>query len=69
MSKKKTVKKATKKKKAGFIPLKKCLLVSYVNHPMELIYDGENMIISPNGKKFIQNKKLLGAIPKGIKIR
>lgn len=51
---------------------KKCRLVSCVNHPIELSYDGKSMMIPPRAgrsknKIIILNSDKLGAIPRGIK--
>lgn len=59
----------SKKKKSNSKP-KGALLYSRLNHPVELSYGGESLIVPPNARdKKIDNAALLGAVPKGIIIK
>lgn len=42
------------------------MLVSSLDHPVELCYMGSAMMMPPRGKLPIDNIKFLGAIPKGV---
>lgn len=42
-------------------------LVSRLNHPVNISYNGQGLVIPPRGKVRKVNKQLLGAIPKGVK--
>ena len=42
------------------------MLVSSLDHPAELCYEGAAMMMPPRGKLPIDNVKMLGAIPKGV---
>ena len=46
--------------------MKLCKLFSQRDHPISLSYDGQGMILPPRGELLIENKDLLGAIPKGV---
>ena len=42
-------------------------LVSRLNHPVYISYNGYAMMIAPRAKALGINKELLGALPKGVK--
>ena len=41
-------------------------LISRLNHPVYISYNGYAMVIPPRGKMLGINKELLGALPKGV---
>jgi hypothetical protein len=41
-------------------------IMSRLKHSVILSYGGEGLVIPPRGKRVIANKKLLGALPKGV---
>ena len=43
-----------------------CKLVSTRNHPITISYDGLGMQLPPRGELVIENRKKLGALPKGV---
>lgn len=48
-------------KKSGFI-------VSRLDHPVIISYNGEGLLVSPREKVKVKDTSLLGALPKGISI-
>lgn len=42
------------------------LLISSLDHPVTLSYNGQGMILAPRARRTIANEKKLGALPKGI---
>jgi hypothetical protein len=48
--------------------MNKVYLINDRNHPITISYDGRNLIVPSRGKRPIKNLKLLGAVPKGIKL-
>jgi hypothetical protein len=44
------------------------ILLSRVDHPIELSYDGRGLMISPRGRTSPLEKNKLGAVPKGVQI-
>lgn len=44
----------------------KGFLVSNLDHPVYLSYNGEALTLSPRARIKNVNKKLLGALPKGV---
>jgi len=44
------------------------ILLSRVDHPVELSYDGKGLMIYPRGRTSILDKNKLGAVPKGVQI-
>lgn len=41
-------------------------LISRLNHPVEIAYNGEAMMLPPRGQCKELRKDLIGAIPKGV---
>lgn len=41
-------------------------VISRLKHSVILSYGGEGFVIPPRGRQVIANKKLLGALPKGV---
>jgi hypothetical protein len=61
------------KKEAVIIPKEEkgsdlAILLSRVDHPIELGYDGKGLMIYPRGRTTPLEKKKLGAVPKGVQI-
>jgi len=42
------------------------MIISRLNHPVTLSYEGFSMIIAPRGREKIANMSKLGALPKGV---
>lgn len=42
------------------------MVISRLNHPATLSYDGLSMIIPPRGREKIANMNKLGALPQGV---
>jgi len=43
-------------------------VISRLNHQVVLCYDGEGMVIPPNGRKLIADYNKLGPLPRGITV-
>ena len=41
-------------------------LLSKLDHPVELSYDGKSMMVPPRAKLVIEDHKKLGALPRGV---
>ena len=41
-------------------------VISRLDHSVILSYDGEGLVVPPRGRLPVANKKLLGALPKGV---
>lgn len=41
-------------------------VISRLDHSVFLSYDGEGLVVPPRGRVVVSNKKLLGALPKGV---
>jgi len=41
-------------------------LISKLNHPVTISYNGEAMQLPPRGKEKVSNVKKLGALPRGV---
>jgi len=46
--------------------VREALVVNSMNHPIELSYNGEGMMLSPHARKIVADWQKLGAIPKGV---
>jgi hypothetical protein len=44
------------------------VLLSRVEHPVEISYDGKGLMVYPRGKTAPLEKNKLGAVPKGVQI-
>lgn len=44
------------------------MVVSRLDHPTTITYNGESLVIPPRGREQVANLKKLGAIPKGITV-
>ena len=41
-------------------------IISRLKHSVILSYGGEGLVIPPRGRQVVANRKLLGALPKGV---
>lgn len=48
--------------------VKPAYVVSRLDHPVTISYNGESIIIPPRGRELVANYLLIGAIPKGISV-
>lgn len=46
--------------------VKPAMIISKLNHPVTLAYNGAAMTHPPRGKRKIANMRLMGALPKGV---
>jgi hypothetical protein len=44
------------------------ILLSRVDHPIELSYDGKGLMLYPRGRTTPLEKNKIGAVPKGVQI-
>jgi hypothetical protein len=64
---------AKKEESAVIIPREEkgshlAILLSRVDHPVELSYDGKGLMVYPRGRTTPLDKNKLGAVPKGVQI-
>ncbi|TMP46311.1 hypothetical protein CWB96_00320 [Pseudoalteromonas citrea] len=59
---------ASRKDKATKTAEKKATIVSTLDHPVVISYDGDAMSLPPRGRIASLNPAKLGALPKGIRL-